>query len=90
MLAQRIGEPRMAAGELGLQARIVAELVRQCLQIAEAVPELVARSADGTIETVHYQKLDALLLNELQKLHREVQALKAEIARLQQSRDDRK
>ena len=73
-----------ADGAKPIQYGLIAE------DVAEVFPELVARDADGRIETVHYQKLDVLLLNELQTLYREVQALKAEIARLQQSRRDRK
>ena len=72
-----------ADGAKPIQFGLIAE------DVAEVFPELVALDADGKIETVHYQKLNALLLNELQKLHREVQALKAEITRMQ-SRDDRK
>lgn len=73
-----------ADGAKPIQYGLIAE------DVAEVFPELVARDADGRIETVHYQKLDVLLLNELQSLYREVQALKAEIARLRQSRGDRK
>src|SRR5262249_31299482 len=36
-------------------------------EVAEVYPELVAHSADGKIETVKYQMLDSMLLNELQK-----------------------
>jgi hypothetical protein len=35
--------------------------------------DLVARSADGQAETVKYQLLDELLLNELQRQQREAQ-----------------
>jgi len=35
--------------------------------VAEVFPELVAHSADGQIESIKYQMLDSLLLNELQK-----------------------
>lgn len=57
--------------------------------IAEEVdavfPELVARSADGDIETVKYQELPAMLLNELQRMaarHAEAEdRLQAEIQR---------
>jgi hypothetical protein len=43
----------------------------------EAVyPDLVARSADGQIETVKYQVLDFTLLNEVQRLNGENQDLK--------------
>jgi hypothetical protein len=36
-------------------------------EVAEVYPDLVAHSADGQIETVKYQVLDSMLLNELQK-----------------------
>jgi Chaperone of endosialidase len=36
-------------------------------EVAEVYPDLVARSADGQIETVKYQLLDPMLLNEVQK-----------------------
>lgn len=35
--------------------------------VAEVYPDLVVRSADGQIQTVKYQVLDSMLLNELQK-----------------------
>ena len=47
--------------------------------------DLVARSADGQIETVKYQVLDSMLLNELQKEHQQVQQ-QAETIRLLQIR----
>jgi hypothetical protein len=37
-------------------------------EVNEVYPELVARSADGEIETVKYQELPAMLLNELQRM----------------------
>ena len=42
-------------------------------EVAGVYPDLVARSADGQIETVKYQVLDSMLLNELQKEHRRLQ-----------------
>jgi hypothetical protein len=36
-------------------------------EVAEVYPDLVAHSADGQIETVKYQVLDPMLLNEVQK-----------------------
>ena len=36
-------------------------------EVADVYPDLVAHSADGQIETVKYQVLDSMLLNELQK-----------------------
>ena len=48
-------------GSKPIQFGLIAE------EVAEVFPELAARSADGQIETVHYEKLSVLLLNELQK-----------------------
>jgi hypothetical protein len=42
-------------------------------EVAEVYPDLVAHSLDGKIETVQYQKLNAMLLNEVQKQHREIE-----------------
>jgi hypothetical protein len=42
-------------------------------EVAEVYPDLVARSADGQIETVKYQLLDPMLLNEVQKQYRHAQ-----------------
>jgi hypothetical protein len=51
-------------------------------EVAEVFPELAVTGADGRIETVAYHKLPALLLNELQKLHRVVEAQTRELAGL--------
>lgn len=40
-------------------------------EVAEVLPELAARGADGTIETVHYETLPTLLLAQVQRLERE-------------------
>jgi hypothetical protein len=42
-------------------------------EVAEVYPDLVARSADGQIETVKYQVLDPMLLNEVQKQNQRAQ-----------------
>jgi hypothetical protein len=44
-------------------------------EVAEVAPELVARDKDGRIETVYYDKVNAMLLNEVQKLHRRLTEL---------------
>ncbi len=44
-------------------------------EVAELYPDLVSRNAEGQIETVQYQKLTPMLLNELQKLQARVSAL---------------
>jgi hypothetical protein len=59
-----------------LQYGLIAE------EVAEVYPGLVARSADGQVETVLYQFLPPMLLNEVQKLHRTIEAQEAEIDRL--------
>jgi hypothetical protein len=41
-------------------------------EVAAVYPDLVARDADGQIQTVQYQKLTPMLLNELQKEHRQL------------------
>jgi hypothetical protein len=42
-------------------------------EVADIAPDLVARNKDGEIETVYYDKVNAMLLNEVQKLNREKQ-----------------
>jgi hypothetical protein len=49
-----------ADGSKPVQYGLIAE------EVAEVYPDLVARSADGQIETLKYQVLDAMLLNEVQ------------------------
>jgi hypothetical protein len=52
-----------------LQYGLIAE------EVAEIAPDLVARNNDGEIETVYYDKVNAMLLNHVQKLTREKDAL---------------
>jgi hypothetical protein len=52
-------------------------------EVAEVYPDMVVRNKDGQIETVQYYKLDAMLLNEVQKLSKAHAADQAEIARLE-------
>jgi hypothetical protein len=49
-------------------------------EVEAVYPDLVAHLADGQVETVQYQKINAMLLNEVQKQQRAVQALNAQIA----------
>jgi hypothetical protein len=60
-------------GSQPIQYGLVAE------EVAEVYPDLVARSADGQIETVKYQVLDSMLLNELQKQNTTIMAQKEQI-----------
>jgi polyhydroxyalkanoate synthesis regulator phasin len=39
-------------------------------EVAEVYPDLVVKNADGQIQTVQYQKLTPMLLNEVQKEHK--------------------
>ena len=51
-------------------------------EVAEVNPDLVVRDADGKIYTVRYEAVNAMLLNEFLKEHREVQELKKQVAAL--------
>ena len=51
-------------------------------EVAEVYPDLVGYSPTGEVETVQYQKLVPMLLNELQKQHRRLDALQADNAAL--------
>src|SRR5213079_299124 len=66
-----------ADGSKPIQYGLVAE------EVAEVYPDLVVRGKDGQVETVQYYKLDAMLLNEVQKLARLHTADQAQIAKLQ-------
>lgn len=68
-----------ADGSKPIQYGLIAE------EVDEVYPNLVARSADGQIETVKYQVLDSMLLNELQNEHRQIEH-QAEVIRLLETR----
>jgi len=53
-------------------------------EVAEVYPDMVARSADGQVETVRYQLLDPMLLNELQKQHATIRAQQEQIRSLEE------
>ena len=57
-----------ADGDKPVQFGLIAE------EVAEVMPELVARDADGQPEAVKYQLLAPLLLNEVQKQQRTIEA----------------
>jgi len=56
-----------------LQYGLIAE------EVAEVAPDLAARDADGSIQTVYYQDLPPMLLNEYQKQQRVIEAQRARI-----------
>jgi hypothetical protein len=64
-------------GSKPIQYGLIAE------EVAEVYPDLVARSADGQIETVKYQLLDPMLLNELQKQQAHIRSLEERLAKLE-------
>lgn len=53
-------------------------------EVAEVFPELAVRGADGHVETVHYETLNILILNELQKQDRRIEALERQLNELLQ------
>jgi hypothetical protein len=56
-----------ADGAQPIQYGLVAE------EVASVFPELAVRGSDGQVETVHYETLSVLLLNELQRQNDELQ-----------------
>jgi hypothetical protein len=64
-------------GSKPIQYGLIAE------EVADVFPDLVARSSDGQIETVKYQVLDSLLLNEVQRLDQDNRRLEERLARLE-------
>ena len=50
-------------------------------QVEKANPDLVVRDADGKVNTVRYDAVNAMLLNEFLKEHRQVQELKSIVAK---------
>jgi hypothetical protein len=67
-----------ADGSKPIQYGLIAE------EVDEVYPDLVAHSADGQIETVKYQVLDSMLLNEVQRQQAEIGAQKEQLRRLEQ------
>jgi hypothetical protein len=65
-------------GSKPIQYGLIAE------EVAEVYPDLVARSADGQIETVKYQVLDSMLLNELHKQNAMIDVQREQIRSLEE------
>ena len=63
-----------------LRARDDSDLAEE---VAEVYPDLVAHSADGKIETVKYQLLDSMLLNEVQRQQEQIRRLEERLAQLE-------
>ena len=58
-----------ADGSKPVQYGLIAE------EVEEVYPDLVAHSAEGQIESVKYQVLDSMQLNEVQRQQKEIQGL---------------
>ena len=67
------------AGDHRLQYGLIAE------EVVGVYPELVVHDDTGRVRTVIYQELNVMLLNELQKQHRQIQDLTERLARLEQT-----
>lgn len=52
-------------------------------EVAEVAPELVATNPDGQIETVYYDKINAMLLNQVQTQQRLIESLETRLAELE-------
>jgi hypothetical protein len=52
-------------------------------EVAEVNPALVARNSKGQPESVHYDQVNAMLLNEFLKEHKTVETQRATISELQ-------
>jgi len=52
-------------------------------EVADVYPDLVVSDRDGRPETVRYHLINALLLNEVQKQHREIEELERRLTRLE-------
>jgi uncharacterized coiled-coil protein SlyX len=50
-------------------------------EVADINPDLIVRNENGEIYTVRYEAVNAMLLNEFLKEHREVQELKSVVAK---------
>jgi hypothetical protein len=48
-------------------------------EVAEVFPELAVRDADSRVETVHYETLNVLLVNEVQKQQQRIEALEEKL-----------
>ena len=66
-----------AAGAKPIHNGLIAE------EVAEVYPGLVVYNDDGQPETVQYRKVNAMLLNEVQKQHRQIADLTARLAELE-------
>jgi hypothetical protein len=64
-------------GPRALEYGLIAE------EVAEVYPDAVAMMPNGDAQTVQYNKINAMLLNEVQKQHRKIEELTARLAALE-------
>jgi hypothetical protein len=55
-------------------------------EVAETFPELAVRNPSGALETVRYEMLNAMMLNELKKQHDRIEALEQRLNELSKPR----
>ena len=55
-------------------------------EVDKVLPDLVVRTPEGEVETVLYHEMPAMLVNELQKQQKRIEALEARLAELAASR----
>lgn len=67
----------LADGSKPIQYGLIAE------EVAEVYPDLVSYSDDGQIETVKYQLLDPMLLNEVQRQQTQIQELQERLSKME-------
>ncbi|MEP6955929.1 MAG: hypothetical protein ABI883_03825, partial [Chthoniobacterales bacterium] len=81
--------PRAEASNFPLQPELDPDGIPRFGLVAEEVekvnPDLVMRDADGKVNTVRYEAVNAMLLNEFLKEHRRVQEQQRTIAELKAS-----
>jgi hypothetical protein len=65
-----------------LQFGLVAE------EVEKVAPDLVKRDCDGNLQTVRYDAVNAMLLNEFLKEHRKVEQLQSTVAKLMRRLDE--
>lgn len=58
-------------------------------EVGEIAPELVAHNAKGEVETVYYDKVNAMLLRVVQEQQRAIEELKARVASLENGSPER-
>jgi Chaperone of endosialidase len=63
-------------GQKPVQFGLIAE------EVAEVLPEVVYRNAEGKVEGVRYDELTPMLLSEVQQLHKQVAAQAAQLAEM--------